>query len=89
MNYKSDLKVLDGINGSKLSYLVNELQHQRMMVAMQTPHIFCQFFKDNEAALEISRVPKIQPYTQHIIVIYHHFRSEVFNGSVKVQPSDP
>jgi hypothetical protein len=68
-----------------LSYLINEL-HEKGMVTIPTPQIFCRIFKDNEAALEISKVPKDRPRTRHINVTYHHFRPEVFNKRIKIQP---
>jgi hypothetical protein len=41
-----------------LSYLINEL-HEKGMVTIPTPQIFCRIFEDDEAALEISKVPKV------------------------------
>jgi hypothetical protein len=68
-----------------ITYLIDEIQ-DRKLITTSTPKIKCRIFEDNEAALEISRTPKIRPRTRHINVIYHHFRSEVYNERVKVEP---
>ena len=41
-------------------------------------------FEDNKGAEELANVPKMRPRTKHIAVKYHHFRSHVANGSIKV-----
>ena len=43
-----------------------------------------ELFEDNKGAEELARVPKIRPRTKHIAVKYHHFRSHVENGNIKV-----
>lgn len=42
------------------------------------PVLKCKMFEDNNSALEIANVPKMQPQTRHINVQYHHFRSHSF-----------
>jgi hypothetical protein len=86
--YESKMKGFTGLVVSEatrliqlLSYLINEL-HQRNMVKMQMPHIFCRIFRYDETALEISRVPN---HTRHINVIYHNFRSKLLNESIYFQ----
>jgi hypothetical protein len=41
-------------------------------------------FEDNKGAEELANVPKIRPRTKHIAVKYHHFRSHVASGAIKV-----
>ena len=41
-------------------------------------------FEDNKGAEELANVPKMRPRTKHIAVKYHHFRSHVANGTIKV-----
>jgi len=67
-----------------ITYLVGEL-HDRHLIATTKPQICCQIFEDNEAALEISKTPKIRPRSRHINVIYHHFRSEVHNARITIE----
>ena len=45
-------------------------------------------FEDNNGALELATAPKIRPRTKHIAVKYHHFRSHVQNGSIKIKAID-
>jgi hypothetical protein len=68
-----------------LTYLIDELQHRNLVPSLK-PNICCKIFEDNAAAVEISKVPKIRPRTRHINVLYHHFRSEVANNRVTVEP---
>ena len=70
---------------TSITYLIDEIQERKLIVST-IPKIHCRIFEDNEAALEISKIPKIRPRSRHINVIYHHFRSEVFNDRVKVEP---
>ena len=44
----------------------------------------CKLFEDNNGALELARAPKYRPRTKHIALKYHHFRSFVKCGYVKV-----
>lgn len=68
-----------------ITYLIDKI-HDRNLIATLKPRICCKIFEDNEAALEISKTPKIRPRSRHINVIYHHFRSEVHNARITVAP---
>ena len=50
--------------------------------------VYCKLFKDNSAALEIAKVPKMRPRTKHFNIKYHHFREHVKAGFVRVLPID-
>lgn len=66
--------------------LLDELKRRGIETYTDEPLIHCKCFEDNSGALEISRLPKIRPRTKHINVIYHHFRSFVMDGKVKILP---
>ena len=41
-------------------------------------------FEDNSGALELVRLPKMQPRTKHINVKFHHFREYVTNSIISI-----
>ena len=50
------------------------------------PLIHCKVFEDNSGALEIAKVPKMRPRTEHLNVKYHHFRDHVKRGLNPLHP---
>ena len=48
----------------------------------------CTVFEDNNGALELANVPKIRPRTKHIAIKYHHFRTYVQQGDVRIVKVD-
>jgi hypothetical protein len=42
-------------------------------------------FKDNRGCVELANAPKLHPRTKHIGLKYHHFRSHVARGDIKIQ----
>jgi len=66
--------------------LLDELKGTGFETYSEEPIVHCKCFEDNSRALEISRLPKIRPRTKHINVIFHHFRSFVCEGKVKILP---
>ena len=64
--------------------LVREMKEKQILKINDTAHIYCKCFEDNSGALELARTPKLRPRTKHINITYHHFRSYVADGSVKV-----
>ena len=40
----------------------------------------CEVFEDNVGAIELAKLPKLQPRTKHIAVHYHHFRTWTERG---------
>ena len=68
-------------------YLMEEI-NAKVVVVPTTPVFRCTMFEDNNAALEMARVPKMRPRTRHLNVALHHFRSEVANGRIKVMAID-
>ena len=52
------------------------------------PTVHCSLFEDNNGALELAKTPRYRPRTKHIAVKYHHFRSHVKSGKIKIEPID-
>jgi hypothetical protein len=50
--------------------------------------MYCKVFEDNSGALELARLPKLDPRTKHINVCYHHFCKHVRKGLIKIFPVD-
>ena len=46
------------------------------------------FYKDNQGEIVIAVSPQIRPHTNHIAIMYHHFRSFVVNGDVQIKHAD-
>jgi hypothetical protein len=42
-------------------------------------------FEDNKGCVELVVAPKMRPRTKHIAIKYHHFRSHIANGDIKIQ----
>jgi hypothetical protein len=42
-------------------------------------------FEDNKGCVELVNAPKMRPRTKHIAIKYHHFRSHVSRGDIKIQ----
>jgi len=42
-------------------------------------------FEDNRGCVDLANAPKLRLHTKHIGLKYHHFRSHVANGSIKIQ----
>lgn len=72
--------------GIPLMELVKELRNKKIISVSEKAHIYCRCFEDNSGALELARTPKLRPRTKHINIIYHHFRSFVAKGLVKIYP---
>jgi len=46
---------------------------------------YSKFFEDNKGCVELANAPKMRPHTKHIALKYHHFRSHVARGDIKIQ----
>jgi hypothetical protein len=42
-------------------------------------------FEDNKGCIELATTPKMRPRSKHIAIKYHHFRSHVANGNIKIK----
>eukprot|EP00957_Ditylum_brightwellii_P065354 4958299-Ditylum_brightwellii.AAC.1 len=45
--------------------------------ANSVPEVHCKCFEDNSGALELAKLPKMQPRAKHINLVLHHFRDYV------------
>jgi hypothetical protein len=55
----------------------------KLIVASTTT--FSTIFEDNKGCVELANAPRLHPRTRHIGIKYHHFRSHVARGEIKVQ----
>ena len=51
-----------------------------------TPKIRCKMFEDNRSCIIVTESARLTPRTKHITIKYHHFRSFVKSGAVKIYP---
>ena len=71
-----------------LMRLLNEMKAQGFECQHKQAKVSCRVFEDNSGALEIATNHKVRPRTKHINVQYHHFRSYVNQGDIKILPID-
>jgi len=67
-----------------LMELLKEMGNNNIKLVADATALKCTVFEDNSGALEMARVPKMRPRTKYIAVKYHHFRSHVTNGTIKL-----
>ena len=53
-----------------------------------TPKFHCKVFEDNRSCIKVAESPRHTPRTKHIAIKYHHFRSYVADGTIKIYPID-
>ena len=67
--------------------LLKEMKEYGIEHEGNQPTIHCKVFEDNSSALTLATKHQWHPRTKHINSIqYHHFRSAVNDGSVKIYP---
>ena len=66
--------------------LLDELRELSLILPISDTNARCKAFEDNLGAIELARLPKMRPRTKHINIAYHHFRSFITDGSIKVLP---
>ena len=99
--WSSKLQTLQGLSTTECEYmalsqalrdtipvmeLLREMKRRKFNVFSTVPRVHCKAFEDNSGALELARLPKMRPRTKHINQIFHHFRSFVKDGQIKVLP---
>ena len=62
--------------------LLKEVESHNVDANLQPTMIHCKAFEDNSGALEMAKVPKIQPRTKRLNNMYHHFWESVQNNEV-------
>jgi hypothetical protein len=65
--------------------LLDEAKEKGVPIEAGAPVVHCKAFKDNSGALELARMPKMRPRTNHINVKYHHFREAVASKRISIQ----
>ena len=53
-------------------------------VQVKTPTFVCKVHEDNQSCITMATLQKFTPCTKHIALKYHHFRSHVKNGAIKI-----
>ena len=53
-----------------------------------SPQFHCRVFEDNRSCIKVAESPKFTPRTKHIAIKYHHFRSFVSDGTIKIKHID-
>jgi hypothetical protein len=69
-----------------LMQLVREVNEKDITTYSDVPKVYCKAFEDNIGYLEIARTHKMRTRTNHINLVYHHFRSFVKKGLMVVWP---
>jgi hypothetical protein len=68
--------------------LVQEMREQDFQVICTKPYMYCKVFKDDSGTLNLTRLPKLCPWTKHINVCYYHFCEHVRKGLIKIFRND-
>ena len=71
-----------------LKELIKEMHERKFDITNSQSYVYCKVFEDNSGALELARLPRLRPRTEHIKVCYHHFREHVRKGLIKIFPID-
>ena len=78
------LSTTEADDGISLMQLILEMRERKLIDISSETRVLCRSFEDNSGELEIANVPKLRPCTKQINIIYHHFRSYVKKGLVKI-----
>ena len=54
--------------------LPNEMKENNISSVSWVPNVYCKAFEDNSGALELAKLPRMQPRTKHINLVYHHLK---------------
>jgi hypothetical protein len=54
-------------------------------LSFDTTTTYSTVFEDNKGCVELANAPKMRPRTKHIALKYHHFRSHVTAGDIKIK----
>jgi hypothetical protein len=54
-------------------------------LTFDTTTAYSTIFEDNKGCVELAHAPKMRPRTKHIALKYHHFRSHVTSGDIKIK----
>ena len=65
--------------------MLKEATEQGVQIDSLPPRIHCTVFEDTSGTLELARLPKLPPRTEHINQSFNHFREYVERNEVQVQ----
>ena len=70
--------------------ILKEARKNGLQVEDLPPKVHSTVFEDNSGALELARLPKMRPRTNHINQAFHHFREHVERKDIIVNatPTD-
>ena len=57
-----------------------------LFIEEKIPSVRCTVFEDNTSCISVATAPSMTSRTKHIALKYHHFRSFVKNGTIKILP---
>ena len=64
--------------------LLNEIKGSIRISEDSRPELRCTVFEDNNGCIELEKCPRLRPRTKHIAIKYHHFRSKVEEGIIRI-----
>jgi hypothetical protein len=57
-----------------------------LFIKKEAPSVKCTVFEDNTSCISVATAPSMTSRTKHIALKYHHFRSFVKSGAIKILP---
>ena len=57
-----------------------------LFIKKEVPLVRCTVFEDNTSCISVETAPSMTSQTKHIALKYHHFRSFVKSGVIKILP---
>ena len=67
-----------------LMNLIDEATSFGIPITPDKARIYCKLFCDNTGAVELLKLPKVQPQTKHINMKLHHFQEHVVKGLISI-----
>ena len=64
--------------------MIQELKDRGHIDDYLKSKVHCKAFEDSSGCVEMAKVHKLRPRTQHINIVYHHFRKEVRNKKISI-----
>ncbi|EJK48402.1 hypothetical protein THAOC_32800, partial [Thalassiosira oceanica] len=71
-----------------LMTMMEEVKEAFPQTYVDRPGFFCKVWEDNQACLAMATNKKFTPRTKHIALKYHHFRSFVDGGRIRINYVD-
>ena len=68
--------------------MIKEMEEHGFKGANDVPEVHCKAFEYNSGALQLDQIPKMRPRTEHINLVYHHFRTFVLSKEITIHTID-